>query len=125
MADIKLDQRAIDELFSDEDGPVDKYLAELAGRGAETARGLVPRRTGRLAGTIASGTDRDPFDGSARAWFGAGYETEAGFPLYRVMEPAADFVWNRSPRGRKHTRGTRAAHPFLTRALDALGEEGE
>jgi hypothetical protein len=112
-------------------GEVGRYLGELAGRGADIARGLVPRRSGRMMETITSGTDRDPFTLAVRGWFGAGYNADppagstwsAGFPVINALEARRGYVWNRSPHGERHVRGVRRAEPFLDEALDLLTAE--
>jgi len=129
---MAIDEAAVHELFTSEDGPAAGLVRELADRGADIARALVPRRTGRMMETITSGTDHDPFDGSARGWWGAGYEAaipfgrtwKAGFPVINALEAEHGFVWNPSPRRQKHTRGVRRTHPFLSESLDLLSAEG-
>jgi hypothetical protein len=122
---------AIHALFSDEDGIVGDYVADLARRGEALATALAPHGTGRMARTITSGTDHDPFDGAVRGWFGAGYMADvpagkpwkAGFPVINALEASHGYVWNRSPRDQRHTRGVRRTHPFLTESLDVLANE--
>jgi hypothetical protein len=119
---------AVHELFSDPHGPVGELMDELAAAGANLARELVPRDSGRMTETITSGTDRDPFDQTVRAWFGAGYDADvpagrpwvSGFPVINALEAKHHYVWNRSPRNQKHTRGVRRTEPFVTEALDLL-----
>jgi hypothetical protein len=119
---------AVHELFSDPHGPVGLLAAELGETGADLARALCPRDSGRMLGTITHGTDRDPFDFTVRGWFGAGYlddppegtTWQGGFPVVHALQAKYHYVWNRSPRGQKHTRGVRPAHPFLTEAADLL-----
>ena len=127
----QVDEAAIHELFTADDGPAAGLVRELAVRGADIARELVPRRSGHMMETITSGTDHDPFTGAVRGWFGAGYEAPipfgrawaGGFPVINALQAKSGFVWNRSPAGSRHVRGTRGTEPFLTGALDALAGE--
>jgi len=124
----RIDPVAIHELIFDEHGMAGGLMHELAERGAELARELAPRRSGKMLETITAGTDRDPFDRTARGWFGAGYNADppagkpwsAGFPVINALEAKYHYVWNRSPAGRKHASGVRRTHPFLDEALDLL-----
>ncbi len=129
---MAIDPAAVHELFTAEDGPVVGHLRELAHRGEDIARALAPRHTGHMLETITSGTGHDPFDGQPRGWWGAGYEApiphgrpwKGGFPVISALQSEPGFVWNRSPAGRPHTRGTRGTEPFLTESLDLLSAEG-
>ena len=129
--EFRLDEAAIRELLSDERGPVGAGLRKLAERGADIARARAPRRTGHMTETVHAELGHDAYDGTLRAWFGAGYEAaiphdrewKGGFPVINALEASDGFVWNRSPHGRPHTRGTRRTHPFLTQALDVLAGE--
>ena len=131
MADGRVDEAAIHELFTSERGPAGELVTRLAERGAHLAWLAVPRDTGRMSETITSGTDHDPFTGAVRGWYGAGYLADppfgttwaGGFPVIHALEARPGYVWNRSPAGQKRTRGARRTEPFLTAALDVLDAE--
>jgi hypothetical protein len=119
---------AVHELFSDPAGPVGGLMDELAWSGAQLARSMAPRDSGRMMSSVTSGTSRNPADGTVQGWFGAGALADppegstwkGGFPYLNALEARHHYTWNRSPAGQKHTRGVRRTHPFLTRAIDFL-----
>jgi hypothetical protein len=126
MADVRLDQRAIDALFTDEDGPVGRYIRQLAEEGAEMARAKAPRDTGRLAGSVRTFTAHEG-DGRVYGGFGATAKADAplsrpgwesGMPYALDVDNRQGFTRNRNRRGRTPT--TRRLHRFLTAALEAL-----
>jgi len=126
--DFELDERAVRELFSDEDSIVGRYLRDLADEGAGLARERAPKVTGRLAGSIRTFTAHDG-DGNTYTGFGATAHAdpplahpgwEAGMPYALDLDNAQGYTRNR---GGKSVRGL---HRFLTAALDALaGKVGD
>jgi hypothetical protein len=125
---MAIDPAAGHELFTDEHDIVGTYLRELAERGADIARALVPRDTGHMMETITSGVSHDR-SGTLQGWFGAGYlddppfgtPYQGGFPVLNALEARSGRVRNRrAPYGRFTWRDT---HPFLTRSQDILAGE--
>jgi hypothetical protein len=123
-----IDETALHEAVTSWDGDVGVYLRDLLDSGEAVAHARVPWRTGRMFASIRQVHSHDE-DGNLEGLLGAGAHAPiprshpgwtAGFPYQNALDNTQGYTWNRSPRGRRHTRGARRLHPFLSDAFDEM-----